>query len=42
MMYDTGDLGRWTEDGSIDILGRQDDQVKVKVCLFGHSRLFDS
>ena len=34
MMYNTGDLGRWTEDGSIDILGRQDDQVKVKVrCL---------
>ncbi|KAH0598942.1 hypothetical protein MHUMG1_03056 [Metarhizium humberi] len=29
-MYCTGDLGRWREDGSIDILGRVDDQVKVK------------
>ena len=29
-MYNTGDLGRWTEDGSIAIIGRQDDQVKVK------------
>lgn len=31
MMYNTGDIGRWTADGSIDILGRQDDQVKLKV-----------
>lgn len=30
-MYNTGDLGRWRPDGSIDILGRVDDQVKVKV-----------
>ena len=30
-MYNTGDIGRWTANGSIDILGRQDDQVKVKV-----------
>lgn len=30
-MYCTGDLGRWSLDGSIDILGRCDDQVKVKV-----------
>lgn len=29
-MYNTGDLGRWTEDGSIAIIGRQDDQVKLK------------
>lgn len=29
-MYNTGDLGRWTEDGSISIIGRQDDQVKLK------------
>ncbi|RDA93987.1 hypothetical protein CP533_5008 [Ophiocordyceps camponoti-saundersi (nom. inval.)] len=29
-MYCTGDLGRWRPDGSIDILGRCDDQVKVK------------
>lgn len=32
-MYNTGDLGRWRQDGSIEILGRVDDQVKVKVCL---------
>lgn len=30
-MYNTGDIGRWNADGSIDILGRQDDQVKIKV-----------
>ncbi|KAG9083220.1 hypothetical protein FS749_006211 [Ceratobasidium sp. UAMH 11750] len=32
MMYKTGDLGRWRTDGSklLDILGRTDDQVKVK------------
>ncbi|QUC16737.1 uncharacterized protein UV8b_00978 [Ustilaginoidea virens] len=29
-MYCTGDLCRWREDGNIDILGRVDDQVKVK------------
>ncbi|KAL6866871.1 non-ribosomal peptide synthetase [Trichoderma novae-zelandiae] len=29
-MYCTGDLGRWRPDGSIEILGRVDDQVKVK------------
>ncbi|PHH71748.1 hypothetical protein CDD80_5032 [Ophiocordyceps camponoti-rufipedis] len=29
-MYCTGDLGCWRPDGSIDILGRCDDQVKVK------------
>ncbi|KAJ6444925.1 NRPS-like enzyme [Purpureocillium lavendulum] len=29
-MYCTGDLGQWRQDGSIDILGRCDDQVKVK------------
>ncbi|KAG6002027.1 hypothetical protein E4U21_003569 [Claviceps maximensis] len=29
-MYCTGDLGQWREDGNIDILGRVDDQVKVK------------
>ncbi|GJC83630.1 adenylate-forming reductase 06235 [Colletotrichum liriopes] len=31
MMYNTGDLGRWRHDGSIDILGRVDDQIKIKV-----------
>lgn len=30
-MYKTGDLGQWRTDGSIEILGRADDQVKVKV-----------
>lgn len=30
MMYNTGDIGRWAADGSIDILGRQDDQIKIK------------
>jgi amino acid adenylation domain-containing protein len=29
-MYDTGDLGRWLPDGSIEFLGRNDDQVKIK------------
>ncbi|KAI6779308.1 uncharacterized protein J7T54_001038 [Emericellopsis cladophorae] len=28
--YNTGDLGKWLADGSIEILGRVDDQVKVK------------
>ena len=31
MMYNTGDLGRWLPSGEIEILGRNDDQVKVKV-----------
>ncbi|KAJ3067159.1 hypothetical protein HK102_007484, partial [Quaeritorhiza haematococci] len=30
VVYDTGDLGRWTMDGEIEYLGRMDDQVKVK------------
>ncbi|KAI9172642.1 Adenylate-forming reductase [Paramyrothecium foliicola] len=29
-MYNTGDLGRWLADGSIEILGRCDDQIKLK------------
>ena len=29
-MYKTGDLGRWTEDGNIEYLGRIDHQVKIR------------
>lgn len=29
-LYKTGDLGRWLADGNIEILGRVDDQVKVR------------
>jgi non-ribosomal peptide synthetase component F len=32
-MFNTGDLARWTEDGSVQMLGRKDDQVKIKVGL---------
>ena len=30
-MFNTGDLGRWQADGTLEHLGRIDDQVKVKV-----------
>jgi hypothetical protein len=30
MMFNTGDLGRWRNDGQLDHMGRVDDQVKVK------------
>lgn len=30
-MFNTGDLGRWRDDGTLETLGRVDDQVKIKV-----------
>jgi amino acid adenylation domain-containing protein len=30
MMYRTGDLGRWLEEGIIEVVGRVDEQVKVR------------
>lgn len=38
-MYNTGDLCAWRADGTIQILGRADDQVKVKVRRAEFSRL---
>ncbi|MEM7087478.1 MAG: amino acid adenylation domain-containing protein [Bacteroidota bacterium] len=29
-MYDTGDLARWSYDGTIDFLGRKDHQIKLR------------
>ena len=29
-MYETGDLGKWNEEGEIEFLGRNDFQVKVR------------
>lgn len=30
MMFNTGDIARWTENGSLETFGRSDDQVKIK------------
>jgi hypothetical protein len=30
MMFNTGDLARWFDDGSLEPLGRKDDQVKIQ------------
>jgi len=32
VLYKTGDIARWREDGTIEILGRLDSQVKVMGC----------
>lgn len=30
LLYQTGDLGRWTAEGEIEFLGRRDNQVKIR------------
>jgi amino acid adenylation domain-containing protein len=30
LVYRTGDLGRWMSDGTIELLGRKDNQVKIR------------
>lgn len=44
-MFNTGDLGRWLQDGRLETLGRRDDQVKIngfRVELDGVSRAIES
>lgn len=40
-MFNTGDLGRWRDDGTLETLGRIDDQVKIKVRSFILLRLIE-
>jgi non-ribosomal peptide synthetase component F len=37
MMFNTGDIVRWREAGSLDTFGRLDDQVKIKVRSYCYS-----
>jgi non-ribosomal peptide synthetase component F len=30
-MFNTGDIARFNGDGNLEMLGRKDDQVKIKV-----------
>jgi amino acid adenylation domain-containing protein len=30
LVYRTGDLGRWTPEGTIELLGRKDNQIKIR------------
>lgn len=32
LLYKTGDLGRWLSDGNIEVVGRCDEQVKIRGC----------
>lgn len=34
-MFNTNDIVRWREDGSLETFGRGDDQVKIKVSGMG-------
>lgn len=52
LMYKTGDLARWREDGSIEFLGRKDRQVKlrgyrielgeIENCLLNHKDILET
>ncbi|MCM3439301.1 non-ribosomal peptide synthetase [Metabacillus halosaccharovorans] len=52
MLYKTGDLARWREDGSIEFLGRKDRQVKlrgyrielgeIENCLLNHKDILET
>jgi non-ribosomal peptide synthetase component F len=34
MMFNTNDIVRWNQDGALEMFGRNDDQVKIKVRRF--------